>query len=155
MGVSSNGLIGFGIPFKEDFEFPWNEKHDGDIDDWWLDVCGFKPTLYPFTDKGDYIKEYTEKIGNDYFNERIAFKKEHPLPIEILNYCSDDYPMYMLCIKDSIITASRGYPEGINPEYLAGEEELGDSAKILMDFCKKYEIKIPSDPRWYLFSYMG
>jgi len=155
MGISSDGLIAFSIPFEEYFEFPWNEKHDGDIDDWWLDVCGFKPTLYPYTDKGEYIEGYTEKIREAYLDEKSAFKKEHPLPIEIRNYCSDEYPIYMLCIKDSVISASRGFPEVINPENLAGEEEVGDWAEILTNFCKKYEIEIPSEPKWYLFSYLG
>jgi len=155
MGVSSDGLIAFGIPFEEDFQFPWNEKYEGDIDAWWLEVCGFKPTLYPYTDEGEYIEGYTEKIGNDYYEEKRAFRNEHPLPIEQRNYSCDSYPTYMLCIEDSVISASRGYPEVINPENLAGDEELGDWEKILTDFCEKYEIEMPSEPKWYLFSYMG
>ena len=152
MGISSNGLIAFGIPFEEGFQFPWNEKNEGDIEAWWLDVCGFKPTLYPFTDEGEYIKGYTDKMGNDYFAEKHAFQKEHPLPIELQNYCHGDYPMYMLCIEDSVIRASRGFPNELNPENLTAKE---DWAKILTDFCKKHEIEIPSEPKWYLFSYMG
>ena len=153
MGVSSDGLIAFGIPFEEDFEFPWNEKHEGDIETWWLDVCGFKPTLYPFTDEGEYIKDYTDKMVNDYFAEKHAFQKEHPLRIELRNYCHGDYPMDMLCIKSSVITANRGSPTELNPENLTARGE--DWTKILTDFCKKHEIEIPSEPKWYLFSYMG
>lgn len=47
MGVSTDGQLSYGVVIKEDYELPWeNTLHNGDIDDWWLDVRGFKPMVY-------------------------------------------------------------------------------------------------------------
>lgn len=151
MSVSTDGQLSFGILFEEGYEFPWDVIHDGDIEDWWLWASGFEPSFYPYTPEGEYKEGVSEKDPRieAYFDERQAFQKEHPLGIGVVNYCSNDCPMYILSNKGT--SSRRGYPEAIDPEFL----KLSDEAERLIEFCKKYGIEYECEPKWYLSSYWG
>ena len=68
---------------------------------------------------------------------------------ELINYCSGDYPIYAIAIKDSSRSCSRGYPIEIksliaNPKW----------DKILKDFMQNHKI-IGKKVSWWLGSYWG
>lgn len=161
MSTSTNGQLYYGVIFEEGALFPWDDedndesKYQGDQEGWWRDiVLGFKPSFCPWTDTGAY-KEGVDKDDpriNVYFNEMKAFDKEKgQFPFELVNYCSGDYPMYMLALKDGY-SNSRGYLTEIKPEEMTVDEE---KKKELMDFCEKYELEFTEGPGWFLSSYWG
>ncbi len=161
MGISTDGQICFGIPFAEDYIFPWdNEKYGGDFEDWYLyEICGYKNPFELYDGKGDYVdgeKPSEDKISK-YYDTRSNFCQAHPLPIEPVNYCSGDCPMYMVVILRTFKTNSRGSPCAFDPKELTiTDEEKQD----LVIFCEKYcrpaedtYCEFPKmEPKWYLSS---
>lgn len=154
MGVSTDGQICYGVKFEEGYEFPWDIDHDGDIEEWWLAVKGFKPSVEVYDSDGEYINgiEPEESVINNYYQEKRDFVKANPRPVEEVNYCSGNCPMYILAIPSSCKSNSRGYPESFKPEELAvtDEEKSGLAA-----FIEEYELEPESEPGWWLSSYYG
>lgn len=165
MGQSTDGQICYGIAFPDGFSFPWD-----DHEKWWREVNGYK---HPFklynNDESGYIGGVRdEKKIDAYYDHQHAWDKEHPFPVELVNYCSGDCPMYILAVKETCKNNSRGYPEKFNPAELKVTEEQKQS---LLDFCNKYlgekisehnndeyiseDNKIVLEPEWYLTSYWG
>lgn len=157
MGVSTNGQICFGILFEEDTVFPWNdEKYGQDIDEWWLvEVLKWKPSVEIYNDEGGYIggvKPSREVIDN-YYEERGNFINNSPkLPIKEVNYCSGDYPIYILAVPSTYLCAYRGDPVGFSPSSL---DVSFSEIDVLLKFCKDYDIKHEDGPKWYLSSCWG
>jgi len=157
MTISTNGQICFGVILDEDNELPWDaEDFDGDIDYWWtFAVLGLKRSFEMFTPDGDWIggKEWPKDKSDQYYQERRDFEENNPkLPVELINYCSDEYPMYILAISETCYGARRGYPEKIIPVDLSVTNE---QIAQLFDFCKTYGVKFEGEPAWYLSSYWG
>ncbi len=151
MGQSTDGEISFGYIFEEGFEFPWDEKWD-DIEDWWRDVNGFIPTFYPYDDRGEYKAGVTSEHIDAYFDEKHEWdKNNYPVPVQLVNYCSGECPMYILAVPGSVVTANRGYPKVINLVILISANE---QKSALLDFCLKYEIDIKDqeEPLWRVSS---
>ena len=159
MGVSTDGILCFGIWFDEGHTFPWDKKpYNGDHEEWWKDQCGFKPLfkLYDDTETG-YAnnKRPSDKEINKYYEHKSKFEEKHPPPFEVIFHCSDSYTMYILAVPGQEFTASRGEAVKINPAKLKVPEK---KTKKLIDFCKKYKIRYSrkkTDPQWYLCSYWG
>lgn len=135
MGRSTNGELWYGVVFEEDAEFPWDvEPFDGDLEDWWRAEHGFDHA-YP---------------REGWLEAQKAFDAAHPCPVETVNYCSGDYPMYGLAVKGTVTTAYRGTPKRI--------EGLGISeaeTQPFKDFLAKYELKPEGEAGWWLSSYWG
>lgn len=156
MGVSTDGQIGFGVVFEEGYEFPWDKHTSEDIDDWWTEeVLGFKHSFEIYDEKGNYIggEKPPQETIDRYYKEWSDFRDSHPkVPVELINYCSGDYPMYMLAVPSSCKSNSRGDAEEFDPAAL----RVTDAEKqTLLDFCKKYKLKYEKGPGWYLTSYWG
>lgn len=157
MSTSTNGQICYGYILSEDAELPWrNDEYDYDIETWWTyGVLGFKHSFELFDEKGNWIEpRQSKEIEDKYFQEQRDFEETHEkLPYELVNYCSDDYPMYILAITKTCMIARRGYPEKFSPQEMEmiSQEENTD----LSDFCKKYGIETEGKPGWYLSSYWG
>lgn len=153
MGLSTDGQLCYGVKFDEDFEFPWG---DGDVDDWWLEVNGYAPSKPLYNSDGEYINGVrpSDAMVKEYFAEREAFREKiGKLPFELVNYCSGDYPSYILGIPSTSKTANRGYPIILHEENFRVN---GDDREALLAFCDKYDIKYsPEDIGWWLSSYMG
>lgn len=158
MSTTTDGQICFGIAFEEEFEFPWKaEQFDGDIEDWWRFTNLYKEPfeIYDDNDPSGYaggVKPSEEKIL-EYYTHRREWLKANQLPVVEVNYCSCDYPIYMLAVPSSVKNANRGNPLVFKPEELqvTPKEQLD-----LMTFCINYEIEIgDSNPEWYLSSYWG
>lgn len=155
MGVSTNGEISYGVAFDEGYEFPWDKDHDGDIDDWWIyGVHGFKHSFELFDSAGNYLngRKPPEDEISRYFDEKREFAAAHPLPVELVNYCSGDYPMYVLAVPGVGIVARRGYPTEFAPEKLAVTE---NGRNAFLKFCADHGIELPKEPEWLLTSYWG
>lgn len=155
MGQSTDGQICYGIIFEEGYEFPWIKEDEefGSIEDWWLEQQSFKPKHPIYNESGEWIhiRKPTEEEYDVYFTEVRAFQAEHPLPIAEVNYCSGDYPMYILAVPSTLKEASRGNPKEFDPKDLT----VTDCEKqALIDFCTKYNLE-GSEPKWWLSSYWG
>ncbi len=153
MGVSTDGQLSYGCVFEEGFEFPWDdEKYDGDIEEWWMDISGFvNPVECPYDEDGNYklgFDEGSPEIGKFFESER-NWLKNNPIPVELVNYCSGNYPMYLLASKS--ITASRGGPTNVDQDFMSDEETVH---KKLIDFLTTYNIDYySSQVGWWLSSY--
>jgi hypothetical protein len=156
MTISSDGQISFGVLLQEDTKFPWNHgRYDGEFEDWWIrGACGYIPPFEMFTAAGDWINPEDEhdKTKKDlYYRHRRAFEREHPCPVFLVNYCSYEYPMWLLCIGPKL-TARRGYPTAFDPDALVVTQE---DAMLLMDFCNEHRLPFEGEPKWWLSSLYG
>jgi hypothetical protein len=135
MGVSTDGQICFGNVYEEDFEFPWDEY---DLEDWWRKEQGF-----------DESKDYPAEGWLDYQKE---FDAAHPCPVKLVNYCSGEYPMWILAVPSTVRSNSRGQALRFDPsELVVSDVEAG----ALSEFCIKYDLIPEEDAGWYLTSYWG
>lgn len=149
MGVSTDGQLCYGVAFDEDFVFPWGE--DG-IEDWWAyQVHGFKHSFDLFDSDGAFLdcRLPSQERLDAYFAERRAFDEAHPLPVELVNYCSDGHPMYIVAAVGTLIVARRGSPEVIDPAQLSVTTEQHDA---LVRFFADHDIEMPREPSWLLSS---
>jgi len=160
MGTSTDGIIAFGVVCEEGYEFPWDMElpycENGEIEDWWLYIHDFFNTSdYPFTPEG----EYKEGLGNnspeitEWFKKKDAFLKEHPVPVEKENYCSDGCPMYALVIPGTAFRANRGYAAKFDVEELT--KVTVKDIEEFKGFLDKYEVGYDTEPSWLLMSYWG
>ena len=153
MGMSTDGQLCYGVRFDEGFEFPWADK---DIEDWWRDtILGFKPSIEIFDSNGEYLngKRPSDEQIDAFFEERKAFsEKNKKLPVELVNYCSGDYPSYILAIPGSCKTANRGYPCIITD---ADMKVDAAAVEALRAFLKEFELTPEGEEGWYLSSYLG
>ena len=151
MGVSTNGQICFGVMLEEGVELPWGE----DIEEWWRKVNDFKDVHEPWTEEGEYAEGWEERDPRfkEYYDARREWLKKNPLPVALVNYCSGDYPMYILAVPETFIQCSRGYPTEISvPDSFI---VTIDQATAVLDFIEKYEIECDKKMRWWLSSYYG
>lgn len=155
MGTTTNGEIWYGVLFEEGLEFPWDivdedSSDEGDIEEWWRSVNGYVPLHTPFTEAGEYADGWhkDDPRFREYYDHRHKWLADNPLPVEMVNVCSGDYPMYGLAVVGSVRTANRGFPETFDPA------ELKADATVLLDFCKRFSIE-HGEPSWYLSSYWG
>ncbi len=72
--------------------------------------------------------------------------------VRLVNVCSLQYPIWLVAIDASVITANRGYPKIIDPFSLVLDEAEALWTKILDAFCAEHNIKIEGEPVWYLSS---
>lgn len=135
MSVSTDGIIAFGILFKEG-EAPWQleEDEDGNFEgweDWFLSKI--------------QVDEDCSWRAKDRALENLGLTVE--------NYCSGDYPMYALVVKESIITAWRGRPKRIDPRGLV--ETTMTYRTAFQRGCELLRVTFPVEPEWLLMSYWG
>ena len=145
-----------GISFEDDYEFPWdNEEYEGCTDSWWRNVNGYKPTMEIWDKDGEYIEGVTKEQESEYYREKRKWDHDNPQPFELMNYCSHDYPMYILALPSTCKTANRGDIVDLKPKELKVspfDKEYID----FMKFIKKFDLKGDVDiPYWCLFSSMG
>ena len=150
MGVSTDANICYGIFLDEDYEYPWGDEWE---ETWWRETaCGYRPPFELFNERGDWIdgKEPDKEIVSEYFDHQRNFEKAHPMPFELVNYCSGEFPMCILAVPGTVTRASRGYPKEINPLRLVV------SSSFLLpfeEFCKEFGFS--GERKWWLSSYYG
>lgn len=149
MGISTDGILCFGIMLEEEIELPWGKD---DIEDWWIyEVKGYKNLYEVYDDKGEYINgvKPAEEVIDKYFEARRKFKEKNPLPISLVLHCSCDYPLYIVSLPHLNFYAERGYPEKIDPEKLNVKTRDVD---LIVNFCKEHNLETVGEPNWYLCS---
>ena|SRR6218665_1878172 len=136
MGVSTDGILVFGIPLEEEDCAPaFLEEYDGDFDS--------------FLDSKNGLPQWGEP-GHDW-NKTHEWRKN--FPIDLTRHCSHEYTMYILSVRGTEKTASRGYVEEIDPRSMIDSITQKD-IDILKAFCDEYGIEW-AEPKWYLCSMWG
>lgn len=155
MSTPTDGQLCFGYPFYGNFEFPWSdEKYNNDIEDWWRKINNFKHNVEsPYTEDGNYKPGIDElsPLVTEYWNERRDWMWDNPIPVMLINYCSESYPAYILSSKE--FTSYRGFPKKIDPKELI--EDTQNCQNVLDSFMRKYSISPQRECGWYLSSYWG
>jgi hypothetical protein len=152
MGVSTNGQLCYGILYEEGFEFPWTDSGEEDWEQWWRDENNYVPPYKPeeLWGEEERVEGVTEEMIDEYFDKQREWDKANPLPFDVINVCSGDYPIYMLCVPSSFHKAWRGDPVVI--ESLEVDE---DDVQSFLVFLDKYNLSGTQDPQWFLSSYWG
>ena len=147
---------------SEDIE----DEEDNDIEAWWAEVNGVSSKelwkqYYAWEAEnktGDYIKDNDlvdryEKLHPEW---RVALDKyyedkkatDETCPVEIVQHCSYEYPMYILAAKGQHWNAWRGHPVEIE------SLNVDEAARVrLKEFCRVYDIEF--EPKWILASMWG
>jgi len=156
MGISVYGQVCFGVLLDDGMELPWE---DSDVEDWWtFTVCGFKHS-FEIWDKVTWkrLSDITNEQVDYYYKELFDFQKLYPCPIELVNYCSDSYPMYILAATGSIHSVSFGDTQEVDVQGWFDTDSETEWGKMLLDFCQNHGIilKENSKPKWWLSCYYG
>lgn len=159
----------FWLPKDEDGDTIYDENEgEPNFETWWEEQNGVSSKAiwaeYYAWEKlnktGEYehdskLVEKYEKLNpqwrkklDKYYDD--ARRVRDDCPVELVMHCSYDYPMYILAVKNSQFTASRGYPEEIDPENLHISEEDLDNFNEFID-----TYKIEGSPKWWLASMWG
>lgn len=154
MGISTEGIIAYGIICEEGYEFPWvlDEECDGDIDEWWRKVNGFTPLYNLYDEEGNYAKGFYD--GDPRVKEHFLHMREwevnNPMPVQMENYCSGGCSYFALIVPGSVIKCYRGHATRFDPSGLTVSEE---GKQDLEDFVEQWGIEFESGPGWFLMCY--
>ncbi len=115
MGQSTDAILFYGYWWSYESSDPWNiDNDDGDPDeDWEERYVGLKGLHLP---KGiDYSASEWSTDDSRRYSEYLDKKRAivAPEPCIVGTHCSERCPMPYVAIKESVITASRGYPERV------------------------------------------
>jgi hypothetical protein len=134
VGISSDGLIAFGIDLGEE-GLSFLEDFDNDFDEY---VSG----QYPVEAPEGYGEEY-----NEWFEGYKKFADAYP--VDLVMYCSYEYPMYFLAVRGTYQSVSRGYCEEFKNPTVTTKQ-----IKALENFCKGHDIEF-KEPKWCIMSMFG
>lgn len=126
MGISSDGILVYGIQLKEEF-FDDSFSDDEDIEN--------------------------EDAGGLSGAKLLSWMQYHNKPVDdiiLVTHCSYDYPMYILGINETECTAWRGSPVKIKSLSIDPEWDIK-----IKSFIKKYKIKTTKSIGWWLCSIYG
>jgi hypothetical protein len=130
MGVSTDAIIVYGLDIGEDLHGMPFYSEEKDEEGW------------------AYDEQFEEWVKKEFGDE---------CPFEILIHCSYDYPMYIFALKETYLSASRGYSQEFDPQQLQ-EKLTEEKKKHFTDVIEKYNIKGENgetEPSWLLFSLWG
>jgi hypothetical protein len=126
MGQSTNGMLFWGWASRSESEDGWGDSPPSQA-----------------------VQELARERGDDYYKLGKELEAAHGISIE--NHCMADYPHRILCIKESYLSASRGYPETVPNSHLF---VLPDWQARLDAACAALGIA-PRPGQWILASYRG
>ena len=151
--MSVNGNICYGVLLDVDSDIPWeDEKYEFDIEVWWRKIKGFEQSREIYTDDGERrLDGITEDDVKKHYAEEHEWLKDNPLPVELVNYCSGDEPMYILAYPDSVLTCYLGHPLKVSSAVI----DTDNAESLLIDFCKDHLIRYVGAPELWLSSYYG
>ena len=108
MTTSTEGILCYGFIINEGVDLPWNtENYNGNFDSWYY------TEVVPFKKPFEMNSDTPPPLRKLYFNLYYNFKQENPVPFKLVNYCSWDYPMFILAVVKE--EATKGNPTIINP----------------------------------------
>ena len=160
MGVSTDGILCYGICLPEEEELTWlkakgEEEDKGEKDEEGEYEEGETLDFEDFIVKLEGLKEPTTDYNTDEKGWRKYWDAKERLQdkvgIDLVYHCSSDYPMHILAIRESVHNASRGNPEKLGKE-IKGQPKEWDAR--LKAFCKRVGIEY-EDPEWILCSDWG
>ena len=144
MGTSTNAYIAFGINIDEG-ELPESIEtllEEGKIEDFWQDeLAAYEGGLVYNGEEGE---EY-----DAYYDKKQELVKNYPVEIEM--HCHYDCAMYVVAVRGTILSASRGFPTSFGTDHMTKVEQKDIDA--LKAWCEKYGLE--GEPEWLLFSYWG
>lgn len=139
MGVSTDGILVFGIDLDEELPEQWQEYEDFD----------FNEMVAEDADVWPWRKDMTEDEKTEYWS---TFNKAvNACPVELVTHCSYEYPMYILAVRGFAYNAKRGYPQEITSEDMNVPKDKIDAMKLWME---EHELEW-SEPKWLLCSVWG
>lgn len=152
MGMSASGIIAFGIPLDED-ELFFPERDEDDFGSYLssYDEDNFHRWV---AEQAGVVAPQAEWVEGSKNTEWLIYwdkqrKAVAEFPIEIVSHCSCDYPLYIIALRGTVMTAWDGEPrEIVLPEISA------EKVQMLIDFCAEHGIKGVA-PRWLLTSNWG
>lgn len=130
MGISSDGILVYGIPYDEDETPAFLEEFEGDFD-------GYLDSISGLPDYG--------QPGHDFAAQR-AFREA--CPVDVVTHCSYDYPMYIIAVRGTESRNSRGYVTEI-----ASLDVSRERLSAFTEWCA--ERGITGSPKWCLVSMYG
>lgn len=129
MGVSSDGMLYFGFQVGGEEERPeWMAEHE-DFDDFLAAKAGL-PEDAPYEERSKVVKA---------------------CPAELNLFCSYDYPMYVLAVRDAEHRVARGGIKEIGPKEL---EVAPEKIAAFKAWCEANDIEY-QEPKWLLCSLYG
>lgn len=157
MTVSTDAIICFGYEFEPEKLFSEEilEEFLDSEDPMYFFLC--KDLVHP---KAKYPEESDNSVRanqireeySEFWSRRRAIVESSE--ITIVYHCYADYPMRILAVKESVVSAARGYPKSFNPIQL---EEMGQKAiswkQLLLAFIAEHKLDISSEPMFFLASY--
>ena len=158
MTVSTDAQISYGVliqPDENEEPLPWDyERYGGDIEEWWVyEACEYKNPFELFDEDGDWLPGADHSLFDQLYDAKMAFLKEHPCPVELVNYCSRPYPLYILAVPGSVFTVSRGFPKRIGESTVNVFRPSGKAVDELLEFCEDHSFTVKDGPCWWLSSY--
>lgn len=151
----------YGIQFPEGMIFPWNKDHtEGDINNlleqWWSEQKnGFEPTEDIYDENGNELEGITQEQKENYAHEYDVFNANNPCPFTLINYNTDERPMYILALTYLLYTGTPKFPKILDMQdlYMSATRTY-IPRNILINFCVDHEIEINNQElQWYLSSY--
>lgn len=145
MGVTTNGLLFFGIDLGEDWEPLWGEDFGfEDLEE--FDDFLVKETPYA---NGSYPETASEEERDRWWKARKGIIEA--TPVDHVIHCSFDYPMHAFVVRGFSFSASRGFPDEISPDSLVVPE-----AKIaeFKRWLEEHDFPV-EEPKWFLASLWG
>jgi hypothetical protein len=137
MGVSTDGILAFGIAYDEDCEF--FSQDDFDLEDMLAEEAGLREPDH---------EDYKRQDWKDYWEAKRATAEG--AAISHVVHCSYDYPMHILAVRRLSFSARRGYPVEIDMTL----QPTDDERDALKNFCEKHGLEW-SEPKWLLASLWG
>lgn len=135
MGVSNDALIAYGLDLGEDIPEALQAMFDQ------YDIGG----TY-FDDLVDAILNIDQNLS---YSEKKAARNK--FPVDLLQHCSYDYPMYFLAIRGTDMRAYRGSPKAIPIDHF----KLSNEQIIAFNrFCVDIGVD-PAEADWQIFSMNG
>jgi hypothetical protein len=139
MGISSDGILVFGIDLGEEtpgFLYKDEDTEFDEFGEFLLHEAG-----EPRWDHEDY----------NVYKARLQRVQEE-VGVELVMHCSYDYPMYILAVPGTYRSANRGYAVPIAKDDILMNQLVGIDK--LRAFCNKYGIDWV-EPQWLLCSMYG
>jgi hypothetical protein len=140
MGVSSDAILFYG--FSAEDEGTWEELEDTDWEEEFARRKGINPPAVAYSDA-------TQAEWREYWDKSRKARADEPCEID--RHCSDGHPIPYVCIRGTHVTANRGSPQAVTPEFLTVDPRWNDQLKSFCDL-----MGIPwEEPKWYIASWMG
>lgn len=136
MGVSNDAVLVFGQDFQEELpDFLVQAAEQG---------LEFEDLVYRLAGLADNWRDNMTDLERSTLCD-LRREALDACPVDLVRYCSWDYPMYILAVRGTEISASRGNIREVDPEEL-----LVDPRKITAarEWLAQFDIEF--EPRWLL-----